>query len=233
MDQRLPHGRTPHYVREYQNLVRHLARTTEDPRELAERAVGGAFKAVGAMQAELIMEFAPGGAFTLVDVGCGSGRTATALKSVDRLRYIGTDVVPELLDYARKAAGRPDWRFETVSSLAIPAEDESADIVQFMSVFTHLTDAEVGALLDEAARVLKPGGALIASFLDREEKRHVAMFRPPWRQRVARLFRKDVMISFTTEAAFTRAVEARTIAVSEVRKGEKYGHHILIGRKKG
>ncbi|MBI1366653.1 MAG: methyltransferase domain-containing protein [Alphaproteobacteria bacterium] len=232
MFDRLLAARPPHFVREYRNLVSFLARDAKSEFDLAERAVGGGYEKAGAKQAELVLETAPKGPFRLIDVGCGSGRAAFALRHVERLDYLGTDVVPALLDFARKKVARPDWRFEEVTSLAIPAEDASADIVLFMSVFTHLKPGEPQMLLAEAARVLKPGGAVICSYLDRNHPQHTKQFRPPWRQRLARLLRRDVMISFTTEQTLSEQMKKAGFAIERSLKAEAgFGHFVLIGRK--
>ena len=53
-----------------------------------ERAVGGAYLEEGQFQSELVLANAPDTPFTLVDVGCGSGRAAFALKDVFRLLFL-------------------------------------------------------------------------------------------------------------------------------------------------
>jgi ubiquinone/menaquinone biosynthesis C-methylase UbiE len=228
---RLLGKRPPHFVREYRNLVRFLAQRTQSEFELAERAVGGNYEANGALQAKLILEHAPPGPFLLIDVGCGSGRAAYALKDLERVSYLGTDVVPALLAFARKKVNRPDWRFEEVTSLAIPARDVCADVVTFMSVFTHLKPPEVMTLVREAARVLKPGGVIICSYLDRTHPAHVGSYRPPWRQRVARLRGTDVMISFTTEAELSAQLEAAGFRVEQSLRDPVFGQWVLFGRR--
>ena len=45
--------------------------------------------------------------------------------------YLGTDVVPELLNFAKANFNRQDWNFELVDQQKIPAEDESVDMVCF------------------------------------------------------------------------------------------------------
>jgi ubiquinone/menaquinone biosynthesis C-methylase UbiE len=228
---RLLGRRPPHFVREYRNLVRFLAQHSTDEFELAERAVGGNYEANGALQAKLILEHAPSGPFRLIDVGCGSGRAAFALRHIERLSYLGTDVVPALLAFARKKVNRPDWTFVEVKSLAIPAGDACADVVTFISVFTHLKPAEIMTLLREAARVLKPGGVLICSYLDRANPAHIGSYRPPWRQRIARLRGTEVMINFTTEAELSGQLEAAGFLVQQSLPDSEFGQCVLIGRK--
>ena len=79
----------------------------------------------------------------LIDIGCGSGRLSTQLsrRYGAEIDYLGIDIVPELLDYARSKA-IADYRFELTKGLAIPARDASADMIAAFSVFTHLKHAE-------------------------------------------------------------------------------------------
>jgi ubiquinone/menaquinone biosynthesis C-methylase UbiE len=54
-----------------------------------------------------------------------------------------------------------------VEGLAVPEGDASADMISMFSVVTHLTPAEGRRYVTDAVRVLKPGGKLIVSFLDK------------------------------------------------------------------
>ena len=64
------------------------------------------------------------------------------------------NVVPDLVDYARRITGRPDWRFTVVDHLSIPEQDGQADVVCFFSVLTHLLHVKGYWSLQEARRVL-------------------------------------------------------------------------------
>jgi SAM-dependent methyltransferase len=131
-----------------------------------EAAIGGAYEDIGERHVAILRDNGFTDAFSIVDVGCGAGRTAVKLRHLPGVAYLGTDVVPELLDHARAAADRADWRFLQVSRTAIPAPATSADVCLFMSVFTHLPDDACLAYLAECQRVLRPEGAVIFSFLD-------------------------------------------------------------------
>lgn len=80
--------------------------------------------------------------------------------------YIGTDVVPRLLESARALTARDDWKFVLVDDITLPCPDESADMVTFFSVLTHITHEESFRYIAEAARCLKRGGCVVASFLE-------------------------------------------------------------------
>jgi SAM-dependent methyltransferase len=60
--------------------------------------------------------------------------------------------------------------------LSIPEKDNSADVVCFFSVFTHLLHEQSYIYLQEAKRVLKPGGMIVFSFLDFTLPQHWNVF---------------------------------------------------------
>jgi SAM-dependent methyltransferase len=134
--------------------------------EAVRRAVGGEFDALGVLLRETLIYHGLQKTDYLIDVGCGSGRLAKPLAEYLTGKYLGIDVVPGLIEYARKLVPRADWRFEVAEGLKIPEADESADMVCFFSVLTHLLHEESFVYLREAKRVLKPGGKIVLSFLD-------------------------------------------------------------------
>lgn len=129
-------------------------------------AVGGEFEAVGILERELLIHLGLKPQDYLIDVGCGSGRLAQAIASYLTGPYLGIDVVPEMLEYAKNIAARPDWRFEVVEGFEIPERDGCADVITFFSVFTHLLHEESFCYLRDAKRVCKPTGRIIFSFLE-------------------------------------------------------------------
>ncbi len=128
-------------------------------------AVGGYFDEFSQLMLKILVEAGLKPEHYLIDVGCGSGRLTKAAGLYLTGRYLGTDVVPALLDNARKYAKR-GWRFEEISAVAIPEEDSVADVVCFFSVLTHLLHEDSFRYLREAKRVLKPGGRIVFSFLE-------------------------------------------------------------------
>jgi SAM-dependent methyltransferase len=144
--------------------------------EAAKIAVGGDFEAVGLLLRETLIFHGLKADDYLIDVGCGSGRLAKPLSQYLTGPYLGIDVVPGLVEYARKLVGRQDWRFQNAEGLSIPEQDGKADMVCFFSVFTHLLHEESYVYLGEAKRVLKPGGKVVLSFLDFRVPGHWSIF---------------------------------------------------------
>ena len=159
----------------YVGHVRKL-QDTHSHDEAMKLAVGGEFEAIGLLELELLKHVGLRQDDYLIDVGCGSGRLARPLASYLTGRYLGIDVVPTLLVYARQLVNRPDWRFETAAGLTIPEDADAADVVCFFSVFTHLLHEQSFLYLREARRVLKPGGRIVFSFLDFTMPGHWAVF---------------------------------------------------------
>ena len=151
-------------------------RHSYSPDEAVKRAVGGEFETVGVVLREALIFHGLKTTDYLIDVGCGSGRLAKPLSEAHSGKYLGIDVVPGLIEYARKLVSRPDWRFELAEGLKIPEADQAADMVCFFSVLTHLLHEESFVYLREARRVLKPGGKIVASFLDFQVPRHWGPF---------------------------------------------------------
>jgi SAM-dependent methyltransferase len=88
-----------------------------------------------------------------LDIGCGAG---TLLRAVTNLGWdaLGTEVAPAAVDAVR-AAGFEAVLGET-GDLDLPAE--GFDVVSMVEVVEHVPD--VDALFADAARLLRPGGAL-------------------------------------------------------------------------
>jgi SAM-dependent methyltransferase len=98
--------------------------------------------------------------FTILDVGCGGGRTIQKLAAASQGRVYGIDYSAASVAEAQRtnardvAAGRVDIRLGSVSSL--PFGDGTFDLVT--AVETHYYWPDLVSDLREILRVLKPGG---------------------------------------------------------------------------
>lgn len=108
----------------------------------------------------------------VLDLGCGTGSLGRTLVGLGS-RVLGLDIAAGLL---ARVAGRglgdgylpvlyDGWRF--------PVRDQSVDAITTYVVMTHIVDdAHLAAVLAECARVLAPGGMLVAIEQVRRRARH-------------------------------------------------------------
>lgn len=157
----------PHFVRDYRRVVANFLHAYPLDEAMARAVGGGGYDDNGKIECDALIAIGLTPGDSVIDIGCGSGRLSTQLSQRfgDTINYCGVDVVPELLDYARSKADSA-YRFCLTEGLAIPAPDDSADLVAAFSVFTHLKHRESLEYIRDAKRVLKPGGRLIFSFLE-------------------------------------------------------------------
>ncbi len=144
--------------------------------EAMENAIGGSFQQIGAVELAALKHYGLRSDGYLIDVGCGAGRLAQPLSGWMTGRYLGIDLVPDLVAHARRISARPDWRFQVIDHIGIPESEDQADMVCFFSVLTHLLHEQSYWYLEEAKRVLKPGGAIVFSFLEFHEPGHLQIF---------------------------------------------------------
>ncbi len=163
-----------HFVEDYQKLVAHLVETMPID-EAMSVAVGGAYKEIGSVEKLIVEHFGLREGHRLIDLGCGSGRLASALSSGPNIEYLGIDVVEQLLDYARQRAPG-HYEFVLNHALKIPSADGSADMISAFSVFTHLLHGETYIYLQDGHRCLKAGGCFLFSFLEFQMKDHWPIF---------------------------------------------------------
>src|SRR3954471_9447968 len=93
-----------------------------------------------------------------LDLGCGKGELASMLRN-DFARVMGCDPSAGMLSAGELVSKGIEVRVQDNLSL-IPCEDGTFDFVTAVCVFHHVPLSARAALVLEARRVLKPGGAL-------------------------------------------------------------------------
>ncbi|MBB5508169.1 class I SAM-dependent methyltransferase [Paraburkholderia atlantica] len=165
-----------HFVEDYERYVNDLVEKYPIDEAMARAVGGGHYDGIGRIELNILKHAGLQSGMAVFDLGCGSGRLATALgDSGMDIRYIGTDVVQALLDYARTKSPA-HYQFIRHAQLSIPKEDESLDIFCAFSVFTHLLHHETYRYLEDAHRALKPGGLAVFSFLEYADPAHWDVF---------------------------------------------------------
>src|SRR5262245_4771883 len=119
--------------------------------------------------------------FTILDVGCGGGRTIHKLASIaEEGRVYGIDFSGASVAESRRTnarwieAGRVDVRQGSVASLPFP--DQMFDLVT--AIETHYYWPDLTANLREILRVLKPGGTLVIVAETYKGRQLDALYRP-------------------------------------------------------
>lgn len=98
----------------------------------------------------------------ILEVGCGVGRLLKHFYSVYEYEVTGVDISPNMIERAKEyLAGTIQFPELYVVDGTLPIKDATVDLVYSFLVFQHIqTTDEVRKYIDEAIRVLRPGGFL-------------------------------------------------------------------------
>jgi len=111
----------------------------------------------------LLREVDPRPGERLLDLGCGTGTLAISLsQACPEMEVIGVDTDAAALGIAWRKARRIGVKIDLqqASALRLPFASGSFDCVVSSLFFHHLTTSEKTLALNEACRVMKPGGHL-------------------------------------------------------------------------
>jgi SAM-dependent methyltransferase len=158
----------------------------EIPERLAVLTGGGGalFDAVANDQLSILQRLTPIEPYhNVLEIGCGIGKVAIPLAKMlaPNARYYGVDVIRDSIEWCQSniAPRYPNFEFihvdaesamynpkgtsqPTDTRLEIP--DNSIDRVLLYSVFTHLFEPDIRNYLSEFRRLLKPTGAILATW---------------------------------------------------------------------
>jgi len=155
----------------------------------------------------------------ICDLGCGTGHIGAFL-AAHGATVEGIDISPGMIAVARKR--HPDIRFRLGNYFDLPAGPASYGAVVAFYSLIHAERTALPAALTEIARVLQPGGRLLAAFHEGD----------------IAIANEGVIFNFFTRDEVARACETAVLEVTEIiaRKSypEENGDHdrlYLMARK--
>jgi SAM-dependent methyltransferase len=98
----------------------------------------------------------------ILDFGCGSGRVLRWFAAEPGVDLAGCDIHPSSITWMQTAFDPGIRLYVNSETPPLPEPDNTYDLVYCGSVFSHLTNWAPWLL--ELRRILRPGGALVASF---------------------------------------------------------------------
>jgi len=98
----------------------------------------------------------------VLDIGCGDG-ALVRLAARGGARATGVDVSEAQLGRARGAEPVADEDYQEAAAQDLPFDDATFDIVIFFNSLHHVPIEAMDLAMEEAARVLKPGGQFYVS----------------------------------------------------------------------
>lgn len=110
-------------------------------------------------EVKLMLEALPFDGARVLELGCGKAEKTRTLAETGRVAEILALEV-DAIQHARnlEVTDLPNVRFAHGGAEAIPADDNSVDIVIMFKSLHHVPVAQMDMALSEIARVLKPGG---------------------------------------------------------------------------
>jgi SAM-dependent methyltransferase len=98
---------------------------------------------------------------TVLDFGCGTGRVLRWFAAEPNLNLVGCDIHEASVAWMQASFPPAVRLYANGHAAPLPEADDTFDLIYCGSVFSHLTDWAPWLL--ELRRILKPGGALVAS----------------------------------------------------------------------
>jgi SAM-dependent methyltransferase len=95
----------------------------------------------------------------VVDIGCGAGALARALSGAGA-RVVALEVSEERLAPALAGDDGSGARYVVGRAQALPLEDAAVDVAVFMRTLHHVPVEDMTQALNEARRVVRPGGTV-------------------------------------------------------------------------
>ena len=109
-----------------------------------------------------------------LEFGVGCGRIARHFFGTDVGSFCGTDVDNQMISWCSNVLSKSDSRFVFFKNDYLPPlaiEEQSLDVVFSISVFTHMQMETQDAWFCEMARIIKHGGYLLISIIEKSKEK--------------------------------------------------------------
>ena len=104
----------------------------------------------------------------ILEIACGTGRvTSHLVKSIKFNFLVATDLNPDMIEVAKQKVTSDKVKWMPANAMDLPFADRSFDLVVLQFGIMFFPDKQKG--LNEAYRVLKPGGKIVFSTWDKPE----------------------------------------------------------------
>jgi len=104
----------------------------------------------------------------ILELACGTGRvTAHLVRSVQYDSLTATDLNPDMIEVAKRVTSEPGIKWKVADALDLPFNDNVFDLIVCQFGVMFFPDKAKG--MQEAFRVLKPGGRFLFNTWDRVE----------------------------------------------------------------
>ena len=117
---------------------------------------------------------------TILDLGCGAGRTTFSLYELGYSNITGVDITPEMIQAAQEiqSVNKLPIKFQVGDATRLKFDDSNYDVVFFsFNGMMSIPSKSIRTMaLKEVSRILKPGGIYIFTTHDRNKEPHYFKF---------------------------------------------------------
>ena len=190
----------------------------------------------------------------VLDWGCGHGRLLLILKD-KKIKYIGTDTSPKILEIAKK--NFPGHDFRLFDKLSLPLSDSFFNVICCIAAIHHIPSKSLRIkLLKEFRRTLKKDGVLILTIWYLWIGKRKIVFRYIFKWLLSKISRKKTELDFKdvfipwknnqgkilalrylhafSKRELTKLVEGAGFKIKElkvVERGKKFANIFLVATK--